>query len=154
MRKSTILSPKSKVLLGLFLIVFAVKVNAQAPTVSYSGPYTFTLGSGIPTLTPTTTGSPTPNGQTSTLAGSGSAGYANGTGTAASFNNPGGVIADAAGNIYLADAGNAVIRKITPAGIVTTLAGNPGVVGSANGTGTAATFNAPMGLGIDAAGNI
>jgi serine/threonine-protein kinase len=89
----------------------------------------------------------------STLAGSGAAGSANGTGTAASFNEPGGLVVDANGNVYVADSGNNEIRMITPAGVVSTLAGSV-TAGSANGTGTAATFNEPFGLAVDAKGTV
>jgi gliding motility-associated-like protein len=92
-------------------------------------------------------------GVVTTFAGSGSAGSANGTGTAASFNNPQGIAIDGMGNIYVADAGNNLIRKITSAGVVTTFAGS-GASGSNNGTGTAASFNKPYGVAIDGAGNI
>lgn len=95
----------------------------------------------------------TPDGVVSTLAGSGSPGAADGTGTAASFNYPNGVATDAAGNVYVADAQNNKIRKISAAGVVTTLAGS-GTSGSADGTGTAATFNIPTGVATDASGNV
>jgi len=73
-----------------------------------------------------------PNGVVSTLAGSGVAGAIDSTGTAASFNGPSGLAVDASGNVYVADTNNNLIRKITPAGVVTTIAGN-GQPGSNNG---------------------
>ncbi|HWA24327.1 MAG TPA: immunoglobulin domain-containing protein [Lacunisphaera sp.] len=90
-----------------------------------------------------------------TLAGSaGNLGNTDGTGTAARFNHPTGVVADAAGNVYVADTTNNTIRKVTAAGGVTTLAGVAGVSGATDGTGGAALFNGPAGLAIDGAGNI
>jgi hypothetical protein len=88
-----------------------------------------------------------------TLAGSGTADYAEGTGTSAKFDGPSGVAVDSAGNVYVADTGNHRIRKITPAGVVTTLAGS-GTAGFADGTGTAAHFNQPMGVAVDGTGNV
>ncbi len=95
----------------------------------------------------------TPDGSVTTLAGSGAAGNADGTGTAASFRGPTGVAVGPSGSVYVADRGNNAIRKITPAGIVTTLAGS-GRPGSADGTGTAASFNSPTGVTIDQARNL
>lgn len=97
----------------------------------------------------------TPSGVVTTLAGTaGQTGSTDGTGTVALFNRPTGVTADLAGNIYVADHDNSTIRKITPAGVVTTLAGTAGQVGSADGTGTAAQFHNPVGLAVDPAGNV
>lgn len=94
-------------------------------------------------------------GQVTTLAGSaGLSGSADGVGGAARFNGPTGVAVDGGGNIYVADAGNTAIRKITPNGTVTTFAGVAGVAGSADGVGAGARFNAPQGLATDSAGNV
>jgi NHL repeat len=97
----------------------------------------------------------TPAGVVTTLAGSpGVQGSADGSGSGANFNRPDGVAVDAAGNVYVADTNNHTIRKITPAGVVTTLAGTAGAHGSADGTGSSARFNSPVGLSIDGAGNL
>jgi sugar lactone lactonase YvrE len=97
----------------------------------------------------------TPAGVVTTLAGTaGSTGTADGTGAAARFNSPHGLAADASGNVYVADAGNDTIRKISSAGVVTTLAGTAGTAGMADGTGGAARFNSPSGVALDAAGNV
>lgn len=95
----------------------------------------------------------TPAGVVTTLAGSGKAGSTNGAGTAASFNGPRGVAVDAAGNVYVADANNNLIRKIDATGNVTTYAGS-GKKGNTGGNGTAASFNYPSGVAVDAAGNV
>ncbi len=105
-----------------------------------------TFGFGQPTMTIATTLAITP--VVTTLAGSGSEGSADGTGTAASFKSPSGVAVDNSGNVYVADKNNDKIRKITSAGVVTTLAGS-GSAGSADGTGTAASFYYPYGTAVD-----
>ena len=74
------------------------------------------------------------------------------TTVARSFNNPYGIAVDSSGTIYVADTFNNCIKKVTPAGVVTTLAGS--TMGFSDDTGTAAKFNAPMGLAIDANGDI
>ncbi|MDR2207715.1 MAG: DUF6519 domain-containing protein [Azoarcus sp.] len=88
----------------------------------------------------------------STLAGS-TAGYADYTGTAAKFNCPLGIAIDSSGNLYVADYYNNCIRKVTPKGEVSTLAGSS-MTGSTDGTGTAARFNRPWGITTDASGNL
>ncbi len=95
----------------------------------------------------------TPDRTVTTLAGSGSPGSADGAGTSASFRGPNGLAVDSSGNVYVADRGNNTIRKITSSGIVTTLAGSASP-GSADGTGTAASFNSPAGVALDASGNL
>ncbi len=89
-----------------------------------------------------------------TLAGFSGAGSADGVGSAAQFSWPFGVAADINGNVYVADTFNNTIRKITPAGVVSTIAGFAGTTGSADGTNSAARFNSPGALAIDSAGII
>ena len=97
----------------------------------------------------------TPTGTVTTLAGTvGQTGSADGTGTAASFNNPAGTAVDASGNLYVADYGSSTIRKITPAGVVSTLAGQAGIIGSTDGAGTVALFFKPSSVGVDSSGNV
>lgn len=89
-----------------------------------------------------------------TLAGISSVGSNDGTGGAARFLSPHGVAVDATGNLYVADKENHTIRKITPAGIVSTFAGKAGYSGSADGIGTDARFNQPFATAVDTAGNL
>jgi len=89
----------------------------------------------------------------STFAGTGSAGHAEGIGSTALFNSPYGVAVDSRGNVYVADNGNHRIRKITPAGVVSTFAGT-GSAGHADGTGTEAQFNLPFGVAVDSSDNV
>jgi sugar lactone lactonase YvrE len=94
-------------------------------------------------------------GGVTTLAGlAGHAGRADGIGSAARFNNPNGVATDSSGNIYVADRGNNTIRKVTPAGAVTTLAGLAGTGWSTDGTGSEARFDFPQGVATDSSGNV
>jgi sugar lactone lactonase YvrE len=116
----------SRLLLSLAL------VPAAFASSNYTTPYTIKTISGVPGL----------------------AGTANGQGTIALFQTPSGIAVDSAGNVYVADTGNSVIRKITPAGLVSTLAGTPGIIGGQDGTGAAAQFGAPTGIAADAGGNL
>jgi len=97
----------------------------------------------------------TSNGVVTTLAGSGGlSGTNDGVGNAARFANPQAVAVDGAGNAYVSDSGNNTIRKITPDGVVTTIAGNPAQSGSVDGTNNAALFSAPRGVAVDSATNV
>ncbi len=95
----------------------------------------------------------TPAGIVSTLAGSGSSGSVDGAGVTASFNSPHGVAVDGSGNVFVADTYNQKIRKITPAGIVSTLAGS-GSIGSADGAGVTASFDSPRAVAVDGSGSV
>ena len=128
------LKTAARFLVGFVAPLAAVLLPAPAAHAQrvYPTPYTFTTFAGTPYV---------PGG-------------ANGTGAAAQFYAPGGVATDASGNIYVADQLNNTIRKVTPAGVVTTLAGTPGVIGSNDGTGPAAQFNSPLGVAVDGSGNV
>ena len=88
-----------------------------------------------------------------TFAGNGTGGATDGLGTSATFNGPWGITSDSSANLYVSELGNHKIRKITPAGLVTTVAGT-GAVGSADGPGASATFNRPAGIVISKTGII
>ncbi len=97
----------------------------------------------------------TPAAAVTTLAGlAGTVGADNGTSTAARFNSPFGAVTDSVGNIYVVDTASNTIRKVTAAGVVTTIAGTAGVTGSADGTGPAASFNSPRSIARDASNNL
>lgn len=88
-----------------------------------------------------------------TIAGNANIGSSNGLNTAATFFQPEAITTDTYGNLYVADTGNGLIRKITSTGIVSTLAGS-GTKGYADGIGTAASFSSPNAIAIDASGNL
>ncbi len=97
-----------------------------------------------------------PLGIVTTIAGTpGNKGSTDGVGFgSAQFNGPIGLSADSSGNLYVGDAGNETIRMVTPAALTTTLAGQVGVTGSSNGTGSGAQFHQPSGTAVDGAGNV
>lgn len=84
----------------------------------------------------------------------GGSGNADGTGSTARFNRPSGVATDISGNVYVADTYNHTIRKVTPSGVVITLAGLAGQSGSTDGTGSAARFYYPQSTATDTSGNV
>lgn len=95
----------------------------------------------------------TPAGDVSTYAGNGSMGFQDGDLSTATFSTPSDVVFDSSGNMYVLEAGNNKIRKISTGGLVTTVAGSGGN-GYEDGVGTSAKFNYPLGFAIDAADNI
>src|SRR5258706_4316931 len=121
--------------LGLLMLIgFCIQVNSAHAQVVYT-PYAFTNFAGL----------------------AGGWGNADGEGASARFNNPFGIAVDSATNLYVADGINSTIRKVTPVGtnwVVSTIAGEPKAVGSADGTNTAARFNSPAGVALDSAGNL
>jgi len=96
-----------------------------------------------------------PSGMVTTFAGTaGASGTLDANGAAARFNLPSSITVDRHDNVFVSDTTNNTIRKITPSGDVTTLAGLPGVSGFENGTGIGALFNQPRGLAVDDSGNV
>jgi sugar lactone lactonase YvrE len=100
----------------------------------------------------------TPSGTISTIAGNGNSGFGGDGGAAASaqLSQPAGLVVDSGGNLYIADSNNGVVRKVTPAGVISTVAGTGGVMGYSgdNGQATSAKLMAPFGLALDSAGNL
>ncbi|MFZ6654071.1 hypothetical protein [Undibacterium sp. TJN19] len=97
----------------------------------------------------------TPQGVVTTIAGkAGQAGSADGMSSTARFKFPAGLAIDTKNNLYIADVANSTIRKITPEGQVSTVAGSPGQFAWADGQGASAKFNRPMGITINAAGEL
>jgi hypothetical protein len=131
--------------------------DGNAATATFNGPIAMTIdGAGnifLAELHVSLIRKITPAGDVSTLAGSSPLGFADGTGTAAQFARPYGIVADAAGNLFVADSENHRIRKVTQGGVVTTFAGT-GTPGSLDGAKDIATFQRPGGLAFDALGNL
>ena len=130
------------VLVSLITCRQSLIAQTTAPSITYSSPtYTYTVGTTIGTLTPINANSlngfvlPQIYGQVTTFAGSttGASGSTNATGTSALFNDPEAITSDAAGNLYVVEFNNNFVRKITPAGVVTTFAGS-GANASTDGT--------------------
>lgn len=127
----------------------SIEATAQG-VVMATGSTPVNLTAGVNTVTVTL--SPWIN-QIATLAGGNTSGFVDGMGGVARFNGLRGLILDGIGNVIVADTSNHRIRKITPQGSVTTIAGS-GAPSFADGTGTGASFNGPSGVARDAAGNL
>ncbi len=148
------IKPYCAILFLLSLVCWG-NVYAQKPNISYVTPQIDTVGKTSTPVSPKNTGGAIPIGfytQTTTLAGEGVSGDVNGNIKAATFGSQMGIAEDASGDIYIADANNNVIRKITPNGIVSNFAG--GVKGYEDAAGPSAKFNQPTGVTCDAQGNI
>src|SRR5262249_41485423 len=118
-----------RALFGFLVVFFAFSRRADAQT------YGFTTAAGL----------------------AGVSGSANGTNATARFNSPGGLALDGAGNIYVADTANHIIRRLTRSGnnwVVTTIAGLAGQSGTANGTNSTARFFLPYGIAVDSQTNL
>ncbi|MDB6128368.1 MAG: hypothetical protein JWM35_2264, partial [Verrucomicrobia bacterium] len=182
MENLIMLSSFSRALAAILALMLPLSLPSQS---SYVAPYSFTTESGLSSGATDGTGSAarfflpsdtatdstgniyvadtnnhtirkiTSGGVVTTMAGlAGYVGSNDGVGSAARFDYPGSVAVDAGGIVYVADTINHTIRKIAPDGTVTTLAGSAGVAGSIDGVGTAARFNQPAGVEVDAAGNV
>ena len=130
---------------------------------SHAGSYTVAVSnsggstSSLNALLTVTTGGvtvPSPYAFTTIAGLAGSRGSADGTGSVARFNKPEGIAVDSVGVVYVVDTGNHTIRKITPGGVVSTLAGLTGSWGSADGKGSAARFNSPTGIAYGGGENV
>lgn len=97
----------------------------------------------------------TPKGVVTTIAGkAGFEGHADGMGSEARFKFPTGIAIDKAENLYITDSANFTIRKMTPDGYVSTIAGSPEVTGRIDGQGSAARFRRPTGIVVNSAGEL
>jgi len=129
----------------------SVPTTTLPPTTSTTSTTLSTTSTTVTTLSGITT--TTLNYKVTTFAGSGQPQAGNGTGRNAYFNMPLGIAIDSSNNIYVADTNNNLIRKINPAGVVSTLAGS-GSSGSTNGSALSASFNQPIGITVDNSGNV
>src|SRR5215217_1373662 len=139
-----------------FLLLLSFHASAQPPAIKYPGPQIFIVNKNNVYLSPGNTGGNVPaviHNEVSTFAGSGLPGGDDGIGTSATFQNPAGLTTDYDGNLYVADSQRSTIRKITPNGRVTTIAGG-GTQSFANGNGRSAFFSAPFGIARDQGGNL
>jgi sugar lactone lactonase YvrE len=136
---------------------FACNITGLTPSTTYylrayaTNEYGTAYGDVVKFTTPSNVAAV--SGTVTTIAGSGTGGYADGNGTGAEFNNPGGIAVDAQGNIYVADSFNNRIRKMATDGTVTTIAGN-GTPGYLDGPAANAEFYNPQSLVVDPQGNI
>ncbi|ESU19348.1 hypothetical protein FCR2A7T_19600 [Flavobacterium cauense R2A-7] len=144
-----------KAILKVYVCFFTVfSLYGQAPQISYGTPNTFPVNQAIVPLLPVNSGGAVPNQPlVSTFAGSGAIASNDAIGTAAGFNYPTVVVMDHFNNLIVVDRSNHKIRKITPDGTVTTIAGT-GAIGALDGPGLTATFRYPDGAAVDSQGNI
>lgn len=126
-------------------MLYNANVNPRGVARDAQGNMYFSSGNEIKKLTS--------SGDMTTLAGAFISGLKNGPGESARFSTPFGIALDNRGNVYVADEGNDCIRKITPDGVVSTLAGT-GVAGNTNGPANVAQFNSPTGVVTDAHDNV
>lgn len=149
-----ILAPICVVVIALlaWMLMASRKSAPQAPVAT--APQTV-VTSQPPAPTPPPTPTPVPVSASLTFAGQvGIKGYTDGPGALAQFRLPNNIAVDKAGNVYVADTANDMIRKITPDGTVSSFAGSSHQRGSADGQGANARFWAPFGIAVDASGNV
>ncbi|MBS1528310.1 MAG: IPT/TIG domain-containing protein [Bacteroidetes bacterium] len=127
------------------------QITATVPQGAGTGNVTVSVNGGTPSMGPLFTYQL--SAVVTTLAGSSTSGSADGKGAAASFSIAYGIVADANGNLYVSDKNDFLVRKVTPDGTVSTLAGS-GTYGTADGKGSAASFSEPLGITLDQQGNL